>query len=206
MRLGNELIGRPIYSLTDGRFVGTARDLYIDLELGVLKGIFLGNEGVFKRRALLIPRHSIAILGLDAILVTGPDVVSKSTDYPEVETWLRREQFQGRDITTPGGTKVGTVGDILINEEAKIVGYSLARVHVEGPIAEKRLVMNEAVVDPGGREGIMTIDLAIAERSPAEPIPAEEPEKLTEPEALSEPAPAPEEPEIDEILEETEDE
>jgi len=204
MRLGNELIGRPIYSVTDGRYMGAVRDLYLDVEVGVLKGIYLGHEGVFKRRALLIPRHSIAVLGLDCVLVSGPEVVSKSNDYPEVETWLRREKLQGREISTPGGTKVGTVGDILLDDAAKIAGYSLAKVHVVGPIAQNRLILKEAVVDPGGLEGTMTIDLAKAEQDPTESVPVEEVEDPSEPKAPPESSQPVEVTEVEEPSEESE--
>ena len=51
MRLGKELIGKPIYSLTDGRHLGNVKDLYLDLDVVTLNGIFLGHEGLFNRKA-----------------------------------------------------------------------------------------------------------------------------------------------------------
>ena len=128
MRLGKELIGKPIYSMTDGRQLGNVKDIYLDLELNFLNGIFLGHEGLFNRKARVIARENIAVFGYDAVLVTDSDVETDNNDTPEVELWLRRENVQGRGIETPGGTKVGTVGDILFDEKAKVVGFSLARV------------------------------------------------------------------------------
>ena len=165
MRLGKELIGKPIYSLTDGRQLGNVKDIYLDLELSQLNGIFLGHEGLFNRKARVIARENIAVFGYDAVLVTDSDVETDSNDTPEVELWIRRENFQGRGIETPGGTKVGTVGDILFNEKAKVVGFSLARVFVTGPVADKRVVMKDAVADAGGKEGIVTVDLTKAEKT-----------------------------------------
>ena len=165
MRLGKDLIGKPIYSLTDGRQLGSVKDIYLDLDLGLLNGIFLGHEGLFNRKARVIARENIAVFGYDAVLVTDSDVETDSNDTPEVELWLRRDSFQGRSVETPGGTKVGTVGDILFDEKAKVVGFSLARVFVAGPVAEKRVVMKEAVADAGGKEGIVTVDLAKAEKA-----------------------------------------
>jgi len=167
MRLGKELIGKPIYSMTDGRQLGNVKDIYLDLKLSRLNGIFLGHEGIFNRKARVIARENIAVFGYDAVLVTDSDVETDNNDTPEVELWIRRENFQGRGIETPGGTKVGTVGDILFDEKAKVVGFSLARVFVAGPVAEKRVVMKDAVADAGGKEGIVTVDLAKAEKADA---------------------------------------
>jgi hypothetical protein len=59
---------------------------------------------------------------------------------------------------------VATVGDILLDEEANVIGFSLAKVFVEGPVANKKTVMREALVDTGRDDGTMTIDLAKAEQ------------------------------------------
>ena len=178
MRVGKELIGKPIYSVTDGRQLGTVKDLYLDLDLGILNGIFLGREGLLNRKARVIPRKNIAILGIDTVLVTGSDVVTDNVEMPEVEIWLRRENLQGREINTAGGTKVGTVGDVLFDEEAQVVGFALARVFVEGPVAENRIILKEAVLDAGGKTGVVTIDLSKAEQhgtEPVEPVEADDP-------------------------------
>lgn len=188
MRLGNELIGKPIYSVTDGRRIGVVKDLYVDLEFNVLNGVFLGTEGLFSRKTRAISRESIVVFGIDAVLVTDSDVILESSENPEVEIWKRREDLQGRGIDTPGGTKVGTVGDVLIDEEARIIGYSLSRVHVSGPVAENKMVLKEAILDNGGVDGVMTIDLAKAER----PLDEIEPSPESSP-----PEPAAEQPEDD---------
>ena len=178
MRLGKELIGKPIYSMTDGRQLGNVKDVYLDLGLGVLNGIFLGHEGLFNRKARVITRKNIAVFGYDAVLVTAADVETDNNETPEVDVWLRRESVQGRGIETPGGTKVGTVGDILFDKDAKVVGFSLARVYVAGPVADKRVILKEAVTDTGGKDGIVTVDLSKAEKAdealPQLPIIADE--------------------------------
>ncbi len=165
MRLGKELIGKPVYSLTDGRQLGNVKDIYLDLEFDLLNGIFLGTEGMFKRKARVIARENIAVFGYDAVLVTDSDVETDNNQTPEVELWLRRDGIQGRSIETAGGTKVGTVGDILFDEKARVVGFSLARVFVAGPIAEKQVVLREAVTNAGGKDGIMILDLTQAEKA-----------------------------------------
>lgn len=167
MRLGKDLIGKPIYSMTDGRLLGSVKDLYLDQDLEMLTGIYVGSEGLIKRKSLLIARRSIMVFGIDAILAKSSDVVSDDEETKEAEHWLRREELQKREIDTPGGTKVGTIGDILLDAEARINGFSLGKVFVEGPVAESRRIMKGAVVDTGRDDGIMTVDLSKAEQTDA---------------------------------------
>ena len=60
-------------------------------------------------------------------------------------------------------TQVGTVEDIMVDEEMRIVGIQLDRIWVEGPVSENRAITREAITDVGN-EGAMIIDLNVAER------------------------------------------
>lgn len=165
MRLGKDLIGKPIYSMTDGRLLGSVKDVYVDKDLEMLTGVYVGSEGLIKRKSLLIVRRNITVFGIDAILAKSSDVVTDDEKAEEAEHWLRREELQKREIDTPGGTKVGTVGDILLDGEARITGFSLGKVYVEGPVAGSRRIMKAAIVDTGRDDGTMTVDLSKAEQS-----------------------------------------
>lgn len=192
MRKGRELIGKPIYGITDGREQGSVKDLYLDLELKLLKGIYLGREGLLSRKVRVIARENVAVFGIDAILTSAGDAISDNSQLPEVDVWLRRDDLQGREVETAGGTKVGTVGDVLFDEQAMVAGVSLARVHVAGPIAENKVLLRSAITDTGGREGAMIVDLSLAEQplpdagqlpaaeQPAEQVSAEEPQPVAE--------------------------
>jgi uncharacterized protein YrrD len=164
MRNGKELIGKPIYGITDGRQVGSVKDLFVDLDLKLLKGIYLGREGLISRKIRFITRENVAVFGIDAVMTTQSDVIEDSAQLPEVDVWLRREDLQGREVETSGGTKVGTVGDLLFDEQAQVAGVVLSRVHVSGPIAEKKVVLRSAIIEPGGREGAMIVDLSMTEK------------------------------------------
>jgi sporulation protein YlmC with PRC-barrel domain len=164
MRAGKDLISKPIISITDGRLLGTVKDLYLNDQLYWLTGIHLGTEGLLKRKNFLIPRDSIIVFGIDAILVKNAEVITEGKELAEAETWPRLSKLKGREVDTPGGTKVGTIGDIIIGEEGHITGFALAKVFVEGPIAEQGQIPREALIDTGQEDGVMTIDLAKVER------------------------------------------
>ena len=164
MRNSKDLIGKTVVSIDEGRHIGTVRDVYLDPNLEWLAGIHLGKEGLISRRSLLIPRSAIAVFGIDFVLVKASDVISDEKTMPESETWLRLDKLQGREVDTTGGTKVGVIGDAILDEEARIIGFSLSRVFVEGPVAESRTIYQTAIVDNGQEDGRMTVDLAKVEQ------------------------------------------
>jgi len=186
MRKGKELIGKPIYGQQDGRQIGAVKDLFVDLELKLLKGIYLGREGLINRKVQFIAREDVTVFGIDAVLTADSDVASDNSLVPEMDTWLRRDTLIGREVETAGGTKVGTVGDLLFDEQAAVAGVTLARVHVAGPIAEHRQLFSTAITDPGGREGVMIVDLARAEQA-APDEPQEQPAESAPEEVLEAP-------------------
>ena len=196
MRLGKDLVGKQIISITDGRSLGAAKDIYINNELNDITGIYLGSEGIIKRKHFIIARSEVVVFGIDAILVSGNEVVTEENDLPESVAWVRLSKLNKREVDTPGGTKVASIGDIILGEQGEITGFALSRVYVEGPIAQNGTIARTAVIDTGGADGAMTIDLTKAENpnqatadEPAETaVPTEqaEPTESPEPENLEE--------------------
>jgi uncharacterized protein YrrD len=159
MRLGKDLTGKPIISVTDGRLVGYAKDLYTNKDLYWVTGIYTGSEGLIGRKDKLIQREDIVVFGIDAILVKNADVETHNKALDAANNWLRLSKLRGRGVDTPGGTKVGTIGDIIVGEEGEVTGFSLSRVHIEGPVADKGTLPRNAIIDSGNDDGVMTIDL-----------------------------------------------
>lgn len=164
MRVGKDLVDKLVISVSDGRLIGRVKDLYVDDALQAISGLYLGSEGIFSRKPQLVRRTSVTLFGVDAVLVTDSEVVLDDEQTPELINWLRRQDLQGREVDTSGGTKVGVIGDIICNDEGQIIGFKLARTYVEGPIAKKLAVAREVVIDTGSVDGAMTIDLAKAEQ------------------------------------------
>ncbi|HZD10957.1 MAG TPA: PRC-barrel domain-containing protein [Candidatus Binatia bacterium] len=179
MRYSKDLIGKSVVSVDEGRHIGTVRDVYLDQSLEWLAGVHLGKEGLISRRSLLIPREAITVFGVDVVLARSADVVTDDKKLPASETWLRLDKLQGREVDTTGGTKVGVIGDAILDEEARIIAFSLSRVYVEGPVAESRTIYQAAIVDNGQQDGTMTVDLTVVERQSQaeEPTAVQAPEK-----------------------------
>lgn len=183
MRLGKDLVGKQIISITDGRSLGTAKDIYMSSELDAITGIYLGSEGLIKRKHFLITRADVVVFGIDTILVGDSDVIAEENELPETVAWVRLSKLNKREVDTPGGTKVASIGDIILGEQGEITGFALSRVYVEGPIAQNGTIARTAVIDTGDADGVMTIDLTKAENpttaqdAPADPPPAALPEE-----------------------------
>ena len=164
MQAGKDLIGKPIFSISDGRQLGTVKDFYLDSDLNLVTGVYLGPQGLFSRKSMLIERNNVMVFGVDAILAKHSDAVTDSSKAAEWTRWVRRDRLQGRPVATAGGTKVGIIDDVILDEAMRILGFRLWRVFIEGPVAERRAVVREAVIEPGGEDDVMLIDLSKAER------------------------------------------
>ena len=165
MFLGKDIIGNPVITVSDGSSIGKARDVYLTNDCQKVAAIYLGTEGIFSRQSFLVKSEDVITIGKDAVLVKHGDVIHEETDLTETEEeWLRRDELQGRAVDTPGGTKVGRVGDVVIDKDGKVLGFSLSTVYVSGPINDNRSVAIHTVQDVGHEDGKMTIDLKHAEQ------------------------------------------
>ncbi|MCK5921097.1 MAG: PRC-barrel domain-containing protein [Methylococcales bacterium] len=169
MRLCKDLIGKPIITINDGRMIGKVKDVFLDGDLSTMTGILLRIAGLIRRKQILITAESVVVFGIDAILVKDGDVVTDNKTYTDAANWIRLDKLSGREVDTPGGTRVGVIGDVVLDESAKVLGYAFSRVFVEGPIAKSRMVYRHAVIDDGSLDNVMTVDLMRAES--AEPLP-----------------------------------
>jgi sporulation protein YlmC with PRC-barrel domain len=162
------VVGNPVIDIQGGRSVGRVEDLYLDEDLRHVTGIHLGGEGLIRRIPIFIQRHGIAVLGLDVVLVKTAATVSRGEEIPSSRRWVRLHHLQGREMDTPGGTKIGRARDVLLDAEGNVMGLSLGQISVEGPVAQSKTVARSAVVDVDRTDGTLTVDLAAAEREPVE--------------------------------------
>lgn len=163
MRTGKDLVDKPIISVADGLNLGRVKDLYLDGALTRVEGLHLGSEGLLSRTPHFVPADALVVLGVDAVLVKSGEVVRDGADDERWEAWLRREQLKGREVTTPGGTRIGRVGDVLVDAAGQVTGFKLSRVYVEGPVQEHQSLTRGAVLDPGNAEEPMKANLADVE-------------------------------------------
>jgi len=165
MRLGKDFINKPIYSIDEGKLLGKVQDIYLDTSFEVILGLYLGSQGLVRRKAELIRAGDVVVFGADAILVRDGSVITDDGALPAAKNWLRREKLAGREADTPGGTRLGMIGDIIVDPTGRITGFALSKAYVEGPLAEKRVISRSVILDTGQEDGRMTVDLAKLEAS-----------------------------------------
>lgn len=154
---------KPLISITDGKKLGEIRGLYLDRDMRLVAGVFLGTEGFINRKAQAITRSDVQVYGMDAWLVAGSDKVMALADMPDSSGFTLVSDLRGRDVQTEGGTKLGEVEDVIIDREARVLGFTLGKVYAQGPLAEKKYIVREAISDLGNKDKPMTVILAQAE-------------------------------------------
>jgi sporulation protein YlmC with PRC-barrel domain len=131
--------------------------------------VYLGSEGLIKRKEMAIPRSEVQVMGIDAWLVTNSEAVVAPEDIPSFVTLMPLNSLRGREIDTEGGTKIGSVEDIIFDDAGEVVGFVLGKIHVQGTLAERKTIARSAISTIGGTTSAMTTDLGKAE---ATPVPA----------------------------------
>jgi len=156
-------LSKSLVSITDGKIVGEIKDLYLDREMHQVSAVFLGREGLIKRKTNLLPRAAVHIFGVDVWLISGPDKVVGPEEVPDSDTFVLVGELRGRELVTEGGTKIGVVDDVILDPEARVLGFLLGKVHVQGPLAERKTIAREAVTKLGSKDAPMAVVLAQAE-------------------------------------------
>lgn len=163
MRLAQDLNGKQVITLDEGRIIGQVKDLYLNGSMTRLAGIHLGTEGLIRKKSLIVSTDSVRVFGADVMLIDDQDGVKDSKTFTEAADWVRLDKVTGREIDTPGGTRIGTIADVAFDGAGDIIAFTLNKVFVDGPIGENRYVPADAILDMGGKDDNMTIDLAKAE-------------------------------------------
>jgi sporulation protein YlmC with PRC-barrel domain len=158
MRFGKDLDNKPIISVSDGAILGRTKDLYVNQDLTQLAGLYVGSEGVIRRTDKIIPTEYINLFGIDVILVQDPDVISTTKAVPESDKWHRLSDLYGKEARTPGGTRLAALDDVLLDEQGAISGFSLSRVYVSGPLADRPFIPREVVVDAFQSGDVLLVD------------------------------------------------
>ena len=163
MMMGKDLRNKWIVCLADGRKLGEIKDVYLDAQATQVVAVLTGKEGVLKPKAVGFERSTIQVFGIDVWLVPAGGKLVHLDDVPNADTFVLMGDLQGREVQTDGGTKIGTIGDVLLDREARVVGFTLSRVHVQGPLQEKKSLARAAIANLGDKKLPVIASLTRAE-------------------------------------------
>ncbi len=155
---------KPLISVTDGKKVGEVKDVYLDKDLSKVVAVFLGKEGLINRKTWVIDRAHVPVFGIDVWLVAGSDKTATLETLGGAETFMLLSDLRGREVQTGGGTKVGTIGDVVIDAQGFVKGFVFDKVLVQGPLAEARMIARAAISILGSKTTPMITELEQAEK------------------------------------------
>lgn len=163
MITAKDINSKSIISIADGKILGEVKDVYLDADMRQVVGIYLGTEGLIRRKDKMIERSALQVLGVDVWLVSASDVVVDKDSLPDAASYTPVGSLRGREIQTDGGTKLGVIDDVLLDENTGVLGFSLGKVFAQGPLAERKAVIRDAITNLGSKDSPMIADLALAE-------------------------------------------
>lgn len=143
-RITQDMKGFQIISATDGQVIGKVEDIYIDLKNLHVAAIATSTGGLLTSKVEAIPRKDIKVWGEDVVLAEEPNVIKEGKSIQGFEEWESiSKQIKSKAVLNTKGEKIAQLNDVVIDSDAKIVGYDLSNVLMDGPVAEsKRINVN----------------------------------------------------------------
>jgi sporulation protein YlmC with PRC-barrel domain len=133
-----DLIGRLIVTVTNGEIVGKVKDVLIDPETWEVAALVLPGK-LFSREVMILPRSVIHVFGKDVILVKSNEAMPRDDTLDHVASLIAVSgEMKGRQVATEKGVRVGVLNDVVVNELGKVIAYNLAKVFVQGSLAENK--------------------------------------------------------------------
>jgi uncharacterized protein YrrD len=141
IRLSAELRDKPIVSMTDGKIVAKVKDVLIDPSTRTISAVLFEEGNILNRQTRVIPADAVRVWGVDVILVTSADAVVSKEQLACHERCLSvSTQLKGRSIVSQEGKQIGELNDVVIDNNGVVVGYDLAKVLIEGPVAKSKRI------------------------------------------------------------------
>ena len=190
MKKSADILRLPVISISEGKQVGTVKDLIIDAALGSVVALVI-DDGSWYLGAKVLPFSSIIGLGDSAVMVENTNALMPVSSAPRLEQLMSAAvRVIGTRTLTRSGFMGGKVVELFIDESGRIVVCE-----VEENIGERIQITAQQIItfgkdvliiteanDPGGRmagggramEGIvsrvMPVPAASANDSAAMPV------------------------------------
>lgn len=177
MKKSADILRLPVISISEGKQVGTVKDLVIDASQGAVVALVV-DDGSWYLGAKVLPFNAITGLGESAVTVEGTSNLIPVSTLPRIEQLMAAGvKVIGTRTLTRSGHMGGKVVEIVIDESGRI-----NTCEVEENIGERImipvqqivtfgkdvLIVNEAM-DPSGRSALGMRQPAAASYAAPEP-------------------------------------
>jgi uncharacterized protein YrrD len=144
-RPAKHYIGKAIVSIQEGRKIGNVSDIVINRDNLQVAAVITSKGSLFNREIEAILAEEVKVWGEDVVLVAVPDVIKHESQITGREAWLNiDDNIRGRYVVSVDGTRVGQIGDVIIDSHGRLVGYELSQVFIEGPVADHKKIAADA--------------------------------------------------------------
>jgi uncharacterized protein YrrD len=153
-----ELIGKPVISVTNGQNIATIVDFMIDPEKLSLSALVTSKGSILSRKIEAIRAADIQVWGMHTVLVKDHDVILKEDELYDRDAWMSfSDDLKAREVVTIEGTRLGTIKDLLVDRRGKMLAYELSKMYKQGQAFEGKLILTEATQSLG--KDILVVDL-----------------------------------------------
>ncbi len=148
----NSLFGKPVIAQDSGEQIATIKDVVLDQPPSRVLAVLIDTGG-WMQSARVVRWEQVVSLG-DVLLVRGAPPYAKIGDDPEMSALSKQShQITGTTIMSVDGSQIGTVGDLFIETDGRIVGYEVKKGFFQDlrgrallPVVQVRSVGADAVI------------------------------------------------------------
>lgn len=121
MRTTKDLAGLAVIDVRNGKKLGQVTETIVSPDDGKLLGFVMKQGGMLSREESVVEIEDVRSIGTDAVTVEGDEIVRRpEASRPEFQEARGGERtLIGRKVVSQGGTLLGTVADVVLNEEAR---------------------------------------------------------------------------------------
>jgi uncharacterized protein YrrD len=170
-----ELIGKPVISVTNGQNIATIVDFMIDPEKLSLTALVTSKGSLLSRKIEAIRAADIQVWGMHTVLVKDHDVILKEDELYDRDAWMSfLDDLKAREVVTIEGTRLGTIKDLLVDRRGKMLAYELSKVYKAGQAFEGKLILTQATQSLG--KDLLVVDLkkALQQEEPVQGVQTQE--------------------------------
>lgn len=125
MKKSIDVIGLPLFSITQGREIGKVKQFVINPSEGTVAALVI-DDGKWYLGAKLLPMSAVTALGEYAVTVDGIEKILEVNEMPEIGKLLEADiQVIGTNVLTNTGRIQGKVIEVIIDETGKLVACEI---------------------------------------------------------------------------------
>jgi len=128
----SDLLGLPVVDLVQAEKLGKVEEIVVDPDARRLCA-FVIKDGRIRRRNRALPAQRVYAIGPEALTL---ETVTGAPDEADVAALPTLGELAGRKVLSRHGKLLGSVSDILIDEDSgQIIGYALDVPHAQSGVS-----------------------------------------------------------------------